>query len=122
MPGWKRHLDQANQNLSLADSLRTGQFPQWAVVATFYAALHLVDAYLDRKVGYHPGNHGDRLKQFSRISDLKPLWTDYREMLDRSRDARYNCVQFTNREADALLHTHFDPVKSHIDALLGLVP
>lgn len=45
LPEAGAHLEQARHNLSLYEKLRDeGCYPDWAVTALFYSALHLVDA------------------------------------------------------------------------------
>lgn len=48
MPTKSEHLARAEHNQRFAESfeLKTTPYPDWVVVAYFYAALHLVDAVL----------------------------------------------------------------------------
>ena len=47
MPSQRRHVQAALDNEALANALlAAGMSPSWAVVLSFYAALHWVDAFL----------------------------------------------------------------------------
>jgi hypothetical protein len=94
-----RHIQQAERNEDLYEYLgrATPPYYEWQVVALFYSALHYVDAYLatlSLPNGVHPGSHSERNYLVRVEAFLRGLWVDYRELQDRSRDARYDLVSF----------------------------
>jgi len=65
------------------------QFPDWAVTATFYVALHAVDALL--KFDNVPGivSHETRNSVLIRSRRYDHIWKHYRPLHDLSRTVRY---------------------------------
>jgi hypothetical protein len=59
----------------------------------FYAALHLIDAYL-ASIGHHPQTHETRDGWISWTAILRPVYSHYSELRNRSEDARYQCRHF----------------------------
>jgi hypothetical protein len=116
MPTGSTHLAQAARNKTLALAI-VDDYPDWAVVVLFYAALHLVDAYLARS-NVHPRSQGDWGIYVDR-SSLRSIAASYHQLQDRSRDARYNAQPFTPLQFQLLHQRHFLPLKRHIDGLLS---
>jgi hypothetical protein len=117
VPDRRRHLSKAEQNETLSLSLQGGGHNDWAVTLLFYAALHLVDAYLDPM---QPKRHTDRRNLIRNDPVLRPIWFHYRELDDRSRDARYECLPFSGIQVSDLRSNSFEPVKRHLRRLLNL--
>lgn len=95
MANVSQHLEQARRNeqfLATLD-LPSSTYLDWAVTIIFYAALH----YLRALFAYHHvtniARYGDMDKAFDRILLLKrhpEIYSDYRQLKDDSREARYN--------------------------------
>lgn len=117
MPTRDEHLRQAERNEQFLNSINSSLFPEWRVVIMFYISLHYVDAFLAQRA-IHPRTHGDRLIQVR--STLRTVFFDYRRLLGRSEDARYNAVLFTEPEAQQLFDDEFTRVRSYLRARLGL--
>ncbi len=115
MPGKAKHLAEAEWNEQAADALLQTQFADWAVVALFYAALHLVDAYLASTV--HPKDHTERFSVIA-VTPLERIYADHRELYQRSLDARYGCVAFSVTQAQAFKNVKFDSLKQGLEPLL----
>ena len=122
MPDFESHLRQAERNERVASHLAT--FPDWQTVALFYAALHYVDAYLAQRFGAqgHPTSHQARLRFLARDPALTGVYQQYRELLDRSQDARYNALDVPEASAQELMREQFALVRSRIRTLLNLPP
>lgn len=120
MPSRLQHLDQSSRNEKIAVSLlgraNDRASSEWAIIALFYSALHLVDAFLASH-DIHPKNHTDRLKYVSMTVDLSLVFENYRELLNRSLDARYNCTPFREQHARQIYETAFVPLKHHLARL-----
>jgi hypothetical protein len=89
----------------------------WKVTGMFYVAVHYVDAYLDKNFGYSPENHGERMSAVSKVSSLKTVLDDYRELLNESRDARYDVVNFSPNDLTRI-KGHLDRIKKTLQPLI----
>jgi len=87
------HLALAARNRDLARSLlASGQPPQaseWAAVIAFYAAVHLVNAYLWETYGREPADHGERNLAVRTDPVLGHCRREYRRLADNGYHARY---------------------------------
>ena len=90
MPDTVAHREQAEHNLRMYDSMDRSAYSDWAATVLFYAALHYVDAFLARKLHYHPRGHADRDKLLHTVHALKKIRVEYRELKDCSHNARYS--------------------------------
>lgn len=119
MPTRQEHLAQAEHNEALSQRLEITRYTDWAVTALFYSALHLIDAYL-LALGMDPKDHAERLRQVASAAALRPVWLRYRNLLDWSIDARYECLPFTTGQVQALRRNSFEPLERHLKTLLGV--
>lgn len=87
MPHKDEHRTRAEHDEFLVKNI-DNPFFDWKVTGTFYSALHYVDAYLATR-NIHPATHSIRLKQVGTDPKLKPIFRDYRDLLNESRTARY---------------------------------
>lgn len=91
MPSQDEHLIQARHNETLVSMLLrvSPRHADWAVVASFYAAVHYVEAYFAAR-GIHSQSHAERSRNLKRCmpSMVAPLH-DLKEAADR---ARYRCI------------------------------
>jgi hypothetical protein len=63
----------------------------WCCVVMFYAALHLLDAYLATKAFVFPiDSHPSRNRAISQSPELRRFGTSYRELQDVSEQVRYD--------------------------------
>jgi hypothetical protein len=93
---WKRqapfHLEQARRNYRLYQQLKAGgDLLEWAMVALFYTALHLIQACLIDMANHawdYPHNHQQRSNFV--LKKLQPLLRDYEFLQTRCDDARYH--------------------------------
>lgn len=105
------HLAQAAHNEALADSLVGSAFTDWAVIALFYAALHLVDAH-SHPVRY--SSHAARLRYVRTTPTLFPIYFHYQELKTRSEAARYEAVHFSDSFVRSLRLNTYDPLKEQL--------
>ena len=118
MPSQRRHVRAALHNEALANALLgAGMSPPWAVVLSFCAALHWVDALLAQS-RIHPQAHDERNRYVLRVQQLSPIRLQYRTLETRSREARYDLVNFSSEEAADLISGHLADVRGHIQRLL----
>lgn len=114
-----RHLEAAASNKALGLSIiGPGENPPWAIVLAYYSALHLIDAYLDYALQYHPHWHPDRIAVIHATTTLRPIFADYELLETRSREARYDLLPFTTTQAQAIYDGALARIESHIRPLL----
>lgn len=115
MPDLARHLAQAARNEALSQQLEVG-YPEWAITALFYSALHYVEAYFYHHAGgsqpQHYVTHGTRNSGVAQR--LGTLHRPYMVLYNRSRDARYDCVQFTTTDVQRLRQNELAQIKQHV--------
>jgi len=117
-PTQQDHIEQAAHNESLALSLAATPHTDWAVTALFYAALHLLDAYTTPQGRLK--SHQKRIGFVYRSPDFSSVASHYRELLDRSQDARYDCERFNPTFVLNLIQSDFEPFKQQARKLLGI--
>jgi hypothetical protein len=86
----------------------------WVVVAYFYAALHLVDALLFEKEHLNPDNHEIRRDYVKQKWYLRGISYEYRNLKDRSEDARYRLLTFTRSKIDREVIPLYRAIEHHI--------
>lgn len=94
------HLKQATANKAFADSLiqrarasRNQTEIDWAVIAGFYSALHLIEAMLaDHDI--HPKDHKQRADALDQLKVDEALSRPYEILQDYSEQARYGMRHF----------------------------
>ena len=94
-----------------------GGLTDWQVTMLFYSALHYVDALFADMSGIHPKTHTSRNTLVTNQTAIAP---NYIRLYNRSLDARYNMVMFTQKEVDRIIVEDFDPIRENIRALLGI--
>jgi len=120
VPTTEQHLTQARNNERLALAWEETD-PEWAVTALFYAALHYVDAFFSRyrQINHIPGsfpNHQVRTREV--YNRLNFVYEQYQRLLDRSRDARYDCIRFDARRVQRLRDNDLLQIKQYIETQL----
>jgi hypothetical protein len=105
MPSIQEHFDQADENRAFLDTAFSNHDqPRWRVIVSFYAALHLMDAYLDRQKTFHPESHFERMKELQGLAKGRRLewniYTAYRSLNESGHKARYDCTAISSDLAD----------------------
>ena len=106
-----QYLARARQHYQSYLRLKSGgRDLDWAVVALFYTALHLVEAYFVEHHSYPTRDHQRRRDRVGAL--LTPLFQHYRTLEDKSQDARYEpqLVPFTPEEVQELEDADFAPL------------
>lgn len=93
------HRAKAENNEFFVEQL-DNPFWDWAFTGVFYAALHYIEAYFANQVPpLHPPTHKIRDNYIHNNIDLLPIYVDYRQLGDESRNARYEAhITFTQRD------------------------
>jgi hypothetical protein len=94
MPTEQVHLAQASHNKDLIVYLNAANpgFPDWVITVAFYSAIHLLEAFLAKQLGYHSTSHVTRDSVLSKFSQLKPIYVDYSELKNTCWASRYNTL------------------------------
>lgn len=116
MPETREHLARARNNLAFARSfdIKTTPYLDWVVTAYFYAALHLVDALLREKDRIPGGNHETRKSYVLQKWYLRGIKSEYRELKDRSEDARYRLITVTSLKIEQQIIPLYEAIERHI--------
>ncbi|MGA7686163.1 MAG: hypothetical protein WCA58_14200 [Terriglobales bacterium] len=120
MPTKSEHLARAEHNQRFAESfeLKTTPYPDWVVVAYFYAAMHLVDALLWESDKINPPNHEERGKCVKDKWYLRGIKNEYRSLKDHSEDARYRLITFTSQKIENTVVPLYKTIKVHVQQIL----
>lgn len=94
-PRTRAHLQTATENRRFAQGLVDDDpagsvHYRWAVVAAFYAAVHLVNAYLWEQRRIEPRNHVERDTFVVTVGDLRSVTDLYAQLQDYAFRARYH--------------------------------
>ncbi len=120
MPAPDAHLSQARHNESVALFLLQHNYPDWAVTAFFYAALHYVEAVLAQD-NRHSANHPARDSSIARSPVLRKVYGEYRYLKTLSNDARYRVRNFGEPELRAT-QAKFTAIRNHIQKAMSPGP
>ncbi len=115
----RKHIDGAHRNYQRYQRLlQTPEDTDWAVVALFYAALHLVQAHAIAKSGRLqepvPDNHNERIKYVKQ--NLGRLEADYVVLEEASKLVRYDLWQPTPEQAATYHDQEFARIRTHLAA------
>lgn len=115
-----RHRRKAERNMRFRSEIESvgNGYPEWEVTAAFYAAVHLVQAYLLTFTHDRPRDHTARKAAIGRASDLRSIQDDYEELYDLSRGARYDCSIVRSDDVAKALKLLAN-IKGHIDSLIA---
>jgi len=117
MPPENDHRRQAEHKKQFLDWLDPDVIPylDWAVTVMFYTALHFVEWLLATQ-GLHSNAHDNRHQAMGRVSELRPIYPDYRELETPSRRSRYEGAQFSRDVVKSQLVPKLEKIESHIRA------
>ena len=104
MPAAAQHLEQYRRNKAFFEALFSykPEQPEWMMTVAFYCAVHLVESWLaSLSSPIHNESHNDRMSCMDRVPELKRVRKPYIELEKDSRSARYGCVRFTFKHAEA---------------------
>lgn len=109
-----RHLKQAMHNKQFAEELLNAdpvEYPDWAVTAVFYAALHYVNHFFVRTTGWAPDNHLLRSTSLNRCAETRAIRFAYETLRNRCDECRYLCMAIAPREVEELLKNQLGEIK-----------
>ena len=121
MPNSHQHRDKAQHNRAFLNTISVNTYPDWATVAAFYTAVHLVERLrtkLPNAAEQHSTDHHDRL-QFVQTHH-RAIHTEYHELFNAALIARYQTIhsfrtQFTNTDVqDILIDQYLLAIEQHV--------
>ena len=116
MPTDVEHHKQKEHNKAFAEFVKNSGslYHDWAIIGLFYAAIHEIERYAFVKCQYHSMSHPVRNNFVSRA--LKPIWNNYRELSEMSRDIRYECYSPTSADLEKA-ETFVSHIETHINQM-----
>jgi hypothetical protein len=104
LPTKEEHITKAEGNETFADSIEPTSQPRidWKLVVFFYTAMHYVEAYVAKALGFHLRSHTTRDSYISKETNLKKIRIFYGHLKYYGYNARYELDGFTAKDvADA---------------------
>ena len=129
MPNSKQHQAKASHNRAFLASINLNDFPDWAAVAAFYGAVHLVERLRTLRPNasdQHSTDHQDRL-QFVQ-SHHRAIHTQLHELFNASIIARYQTVQSFRSQfsladvQNTLIDSYLVDIENYVAAQFPTVP
>jgi hypothetical protein len=113
------HIEEAKENFERYERfLADNRDIDWALIALFYSAVHLVQAHAERQTrtvrdpAGIPGDHASRNGYVSR--QLSEIYEDYMFLQSASKDARYKRIKRSRQQVEDLHDRFYEPVRSHL--------
>jgi len=114
VPAFHQHRDKAIHNEDFVAELNNPYW-DWAITATFYSALHYVEAFLACKpIPIHSRNHEVRDDNIQRDALLTRIYDDYRQLKDDSHNARYDARMTLTQTDYAYAKKYLEKIKAAI--------
>jgi hypothetical protein len=119
VPTRDEHVEKAEGNETFATTLPsdTQAAIDWTLVVLFYAAVHYVEAYLDKHWGVHVRSHTTRDKYFGKEANLRKIFSPYSHLKFYGYNARYEVSGFTAADTQDATKDLAD-IKKHLMPLL----
>jgi hypothetical protein len=119
LPSKQEHVAKAEGNARFASSLSLDDPARidWALIATFYAAMHYVEAYLATQ-GLHVRSHTTRDGYVGRDAHLKKIYSQYQDLKYYGYNARYEMNPFQSSDVTHYATPDLETIRGHIVPLL----
>ncbi len=119
MPTKNEHLQKAEGNEAFAAVIEPDNQTaiDWTLVVLFYAAIHYVEAYLEKHWAMHLRSHTTRDKYIGKEANLKQIFFPYEHLKFYGYNARYEVSAFTTTDTEAAVKD-LAKIKNHITPLL----
>jgi hypothetical protein len=121
MPSRQDHLAFALQNEQLAPRVAAMGEYGWGITVLFYAALHLVQAYLVDSAGKPPRNHAARETRITRSVDLVAIHREYKYLKYlkwASERSRYDGKAFSESDFRSVEDGRYSRLASYMRRLV----
>lgn len=124
MPSKAEHVAKAQRNAAFAHSIQLQDQASidWALIALFYAAVHYIEAYLailpPQPGGQHVRSHTTRDNWVGRDSNLKRIYSEYRDLKHYGYNARYEMDVFTPSDVTDVATQAINTIQTHLGRLL----
>jgi hypothetical protein len=111
----QEYLEKSIYNEKFALEIKEN-FPDWSLVALFYSAVHLTQAYFI-EIDEFPASHSKRFKLLANILDKNTFYS-YQMLYNYSQNARYYPIKYIPADVDKVYSKYFLPFKNTIYELL----
>lgn len=113
----QQHLAKANRNEAFAGEVSTlnPDYHDWQVIAAFYAAVHVIQAYFTKKTRHYPQNHQERDTLV--LNEMAMIYNEYRELKQLSVSCRYLCWPTNQKDVDDALD-YLQKIRAYVTARL----
>jgi hypothetical protein len=116
------HIKQWHHNRAFIGRIDP-DFPDWAVTATFYTALHAIDALLKHDKVMRVVSHASRNETLAKTNKYAKIWELYCPLYDMSRTIRYlakpaRWVSWPNIEGE-VFRRYLYPLEASVLKLMG---
>ncbi len=117
-----QHLDQVEHTIDVFRYLGVAApaYHDWQVTCLFYAALHLVEAFLHQTASRARRTNTHALRSGAVRRLLPAISLDYERLKNQSEGARYELWRFTPAAVDGLYTGEFTRIRTDIHTALGL--
>src|ERR1035438_3009859 len=119
LPSKDEHVAKAEGNARFARSLTLDDPARidWALIATFYAAMHYVEAFLATK-GQHLRSHTTRDGYVGRDTHLRKIYGQYQDLKYYGYNARYETTHFQASDVTSYASVYLEAIRAHIEPFL----
>ena len=102
MPDLSEHYIQSQHNIAFTGAFANQPYADWAITSRFYAAAHLIRAWLriHGATESELSTHVDVANQMRARQFNKRVTIAYRQLLDLSKEARYECFPVADFQQD----------------------
>jgi len=104
----QEYLEKSIYNEKFALEIKEN-FPDWSLVALFYSAVHLTQAYFI-EIDEFPTSHSKRFKLLANILDKNTFYS-YQMLYNYSQNARYYPIKYIPADVDKVYSKYFYRLK-----------
>ncbi len=115
----QEHIDKAVHNREFLSTLDASRFPDWAIVALFYRALHVTSAVVHARGDDHGTSHPSRQRAVERHFGSDNALA-YEQLYSRSRLVRYDQLSATESEYEQLVSS-FLPILTEAQSVMAVI-
>jgi hypothetical protein len=121
MPRDDQHHQKARQNEQFATTINrsTVVAEEWAIIITFYSALHYVQRYFAKCGAGDCDNHQKREEEIKRDDKLRPILPQYKFLYKLGHMSRYKCFALPSNKPYEQAQSALAVIKAQVDKALS---
>ena len=130
MPETNAHIKRAESNFSFLNFIKDSDFNDWKVTATFYTALHIINAFIYDKVKLSYRTH-KKVEEAINPYSMSPCkldedtYSSYQSLFSLSKRSRYMISEKkanNSNETHLIYDKHVARAYRHLDTILKKFP